>query len=356
MNTLHIAYIGGFGLMAAPSARHLKNNKQIRVTAVHDRGTQSERHEVTRELWKEAGATLCSTLEETINKDEVDFLFVCCGKNGDDQSIIREAVSHLSKQTARTPCIIHASTVSAKFTREAKRFANAQNVSYVNYPLTGGPKGAEAASMLLLCSGPKEIYQKALPFLSQIGDPKFFSTQTESGAEVKLIGQLMVFNNLLGLSSAVALQSECLEDGAIGNQSQVDFFEFLNNGAGGSRQWPVAMQAGVALDIWDSGFLIKHALVDALYAAELLLERKLGLVPTLPIFLAALSFLYTYKKQKNLATHAIVKELLACEREAFDTFVAPFVFGKKSAEEIMDGIVENLPQELTCSLALDISF
>ena len=188
--------------------------------------------------------------------------------------------------------------------RAAHEFLSAVDIDYVNYPLTGGPLGAETAKMLILASGEQTIFQRLEPMLLAIGNPKYFGPGLTSGAEVKLIGQLMVFNGLLGISSAAALKSECFNEPLIG-ADQAAFFDFLNNGAGGTRQWDVALSKGLRDGIWDQGFMIHHAVVDAIYAAELCRERGLPATAIFPIMTVAASFAFILNKYGNipLATH-----------------------------------------------------
>lgn len=289
------AAIGGLGAMLSPSAFHLERaNYPARCVAVYDRGNPAREKE--RNNWLKHGAQLVSSIEE-LKKFELDFIVICAGKDGDDKQIF-DQISELKFSD-----LVHLSTVSAAFANQADSYWQKKRTAYINCPLTGGPVGAEKGTMLILGSGRKEIFDRYLPFFNAIGTPKYFGESPSAGAEVKLIGQVMVFSSLLGLSTAINLHSSCFP-----GEDQTEFFDFLNNGAGGCRQWEVALRQGVANDNWSSGFDIRHAVVDAVYALRLLDAKespeylKSSIRTVIELFVLQL-------QEKPLATHSILNLL-----------------------------------------------
>jgi 3-hydroxyisobutyrate dehydrogenase-like beta-hydroxyacid dehydrogenase len=253
------------------------------------------------------------------------------------------------------PFILHLSTVSAGFAQAAYDFLSAEDIDYVNYPLTGGPLGAENANMLILASGSESIYSRLEPTLQTIGNPKYFGSSVTAGAEVKLMGQLMVFNGLLGICSAAALKSECFQEELSGTE-QAEFFDFLNGGAGGTRQWDVALSKGVRDDIWDQGFMTHHAVVDAIYAAKLCRERGLPALAVIPMVATALAFAYLLNKYDGvpLATHAIVREMIQKNASELDDFTTRHISYTDVDTSIQNSIAV-LPQRVKDSVMLEIN-
>jgi 3-hydroxyisobutyrate dehydrogenase-like beta-hydroxyacid dehydrogenase len=352
---LKLVGIGGLGLMLSPSAKHLKAGGPARFLRIHDRGTRDARRDACRKLWEEHGAELVPDFEHLIGDSEFDGIVICAGKNGDDRDIIRSVVPIVRKAGKGFPFIVHLSTVSSGFVKAAHEYLSALGFDYANYPLTGGPAGAESGSMLILASGNRSLYEKIEPILKAIGTPKFFGPRVTAGAEVKLIGQLMVFNGLIGICSAAALKAECFEENLSGSD-QSAFFDFLNAGAGGTRQWDVALSKGIRDNVWEQGFMIHHAVVDAIYAAELCRVRGLPSFTILPILSTALSFAYLLGKYEGvpLATHAIAKEMLKENSQGIDTFL------KKNIDysDVKSGIqkcIEVLPRRVKESVMLDIN-
>ena len=285
---------------------------------------------------------------------EYDGVVICAGKNGDDCNIIRDLVPSMQQNKKNQPFILHLSTVSAGFAEAAYDFLSAEGIEYANYPLTGGPLGAENAKMLILASGSETIYSRLEPMLQAIGNPKYFGTSITAGAEVKLIGQLMVFNGLVGICSAAALKSECFQEELSGSK-QVEFFDFLNGGAGGTRQWDVAISKGVRDNTWDQGFMIHHAVVDAIYAAKLCRERGLPALAVIPMAAIALAFAYLLNKYEGapLATHAIVREMIQKNASWLDDFLNQHL-SYTDVDASINNCIAVLPQRVKDSVMLDI--
>src|SRR6516162_5273148 len=114
-NTLKIGVVGGLGLMTSPIARHWKEKGPARVLRVLDRGNPGERRDRARQAWREHGAQLVPTYRELVGHGDLDGVFVCCGKNGDDVSIIPPIAELLSKTPGKAKFICHMSTVSVSF-------------------------------------------------------------------------------------------------------------------------------------------------------------------------------------------------------------------------------------------------
>ncbi len=352
--TIQLVGVGGMGLMLSPSAKHLKSGGSARFLRIHDRGTKDDRRDVCRKAWQEHGAEIVHDYEALVGEGDFDGVVVCAGKNGDDCDIFRTLVPLMRQNQQGRPFILHLSTVSAGFAQVAYDFLSAEGIEYVNYPLTGGPLGAENANMLILASGSESIYVKLEPALQAIGNPKYFGKSITAGAEVKLIGQLMVFNGLMGICSAAALKSECFQEELSGS-AQAEFFDFLNGGAGGTRQWDVAISKGIRDNIWDQGFMIHHAVVDAIYAAKLCRERGLPALAVIPMTAIALAFAYLLKKYEGapLATHAIVREMIQINAAGLDDFLNQHI-SYSDIDASIANCIAVLPQRVKDSVMLEI--
>jgi len=353
--TIKLLGIGGMGLMLSPSAKHLKSGGPARFIRIHDRGTKDERRDRCRQAWKDHGAGLVNDYRALVGAGDFDGVVICAGKNGDDCDIFRALIPIMQQKKKGRLFILHLSTVSAGFAKSAYDFLKAEDIEYVNYPLTGGPLGAENANMLILASGDESIYSRLEPVLKTIGNPRYFGGSVTAGAEVKLIGQLMVFNGLIGISSAAALKSECFQEQLSGS-SQAEFFDFLNGGAGGTRQWDVALSKGIRDKTWDQGFMIHHAVVDAIYAAKLCQERGLPALAVIPMCATALAFAYLLNKYGGtpLATHAIAREMIKKNASELDGFITQHL-SYRDVDSSIQNCITVLPQKVKDSVKLDIN-
>lgn len=351
---LQLVGIGGLGLMLNPSAKHLTAEGPARFLRMHDRGTADARRDACRRSWQAHGARLVGDFESLVGEDDYDGVVVCAGKNGDDRYIFRELLPLMTSKGPAGKFILHLSTVSAGFTRAAYEYCRGKGVDYVNYPLTGGPLGAESATMLILASGDASVYAKLEPLLQTIGTPRYLGSGVSAGAQVKLIGQLMVFNGLVGICSAAALKSACFQE-TLSGIGQADFFDFLNGGAGGTRQWDVAASKGVRDNIWNQGFMIHHAVVDAIYAAKLCCEIGLPAFTVIPMAAVALAFAYLLDKYPGapLATHAIMREMIQHNAAGLDAFINRRL-NYNDVDASIQSSIEVLPQQVKDSVMLDI--
>lgn len=359
---LRLAYVGGLGLMAGPAGTHLKADGPAKVLRVHDRGTPGEQKEVFRNGWRAHGAELVGTFDATIGDAQLDGVVVCCGKNGDDLGIIAELTQLLHTRCDGQPFIVHMSTVSAGFTVAAESYCKQFNIGYVNYPLTGGPLGAQFGGghpngMLILASGDQSLYTKLEPALLVLGRPKYYGESVSAGAETKLIGQHLVFNGCTGICTGAALYAECFANGAMGGPQQSAYFDFLNGGAGGTRQWDVALSKGVKDDDWNSGFMVHHAVVDAIYAAKLAQEKGLPRLSIQPMINIALAFSFLLQKFPDgpVATHAIARELIASAAQELDAFMAAHGAYAPDIDTCLASAIASLPPAVQATVLLDVS-
>ena len=193
--------------MASPAAGHLRAGGPARVLRVHDRGSAGAQREASRAAWREHGAGLVPSIEDVVGEGDVDGVVVCCGKNGDDLGVLSEVARRLAGCGGDDRFVLHLSTVSTDFVNAASQFCSSLGVGYANYPLTGGPLGAQrggghSQGMLILASGDRALYDVLEPTLDVLGRPRFFGERPAAGAETKLIGQHMVFCGCTGITTA----------------------------------------------------------------------------------------------------------------------------------------------------------
>ncbi len=359
---LRLAYVGGLGLMAGPAGTHLKADGPARVLRVHDRGTPGAQRDTFRTNWRAHGAALVPTFDAVIGDGQLDGVVVCCGKNGDDVGIIAELAQLLHARCTTPPFLLHMSTVSAGFTTAAQAFCHTLGIGYVNYPLTGGPLGAQLGGghpngMLILASGDVGLYARLEPTLKVLGRPKYFGASVSAGAETKLIGQHLVFNGCTGICTGAALYAECFADGAMGGPQQAEYFDFLNGGAGGTRQWDVALSKGVKEDDWGTGFNIRHAVVDAIYAAKLAQEKGLPRFSIQPMLNITLAFTFVLRKYPTVstATHAIARELIASAARELDAFMGEHGVYAPTVDACLANGIAALPAAVQQTVLLNVS-
>src|SRR5918911_935785 len=304
---LKLAYVGGLGLMAGPAGTHLKPDGPAKVLRVHDRGNPGAQRDAFRASWKAHGAELVGTFDALVGDGKLDGVVVCAGKNGDDVRIVAELARLLQARCDTPPFILHMSTVSAGFTVAAHAFCTHLGIGYVNYPLTGGPLGAQLGGghpngMLILASGDQGLYERLEPTLKVLGRPKYFGPSVSAGAETKLIGQHLVFDGCTGIST-------------------------------------------------------RHAVVDAIYAAKLAQEKGLPRFSIQPMLNIALAFAFVLRKypQTAVATHAIARELTANAAPELDAFMSEHGAFGGTVDTGLASCIATLPSAVQQTVLLNVS-
>jgi 3-hydroxyisobutyrate dehydrogenase-like beta-hydroxyacid dehydrogenase len=350
---LKLIMIGALGTMLGPASQHLRNKKVVHVLRVLDRGTPGIQRDQRRQAWQQYGASLVTTLEALIAPQDFDGVVLCAGKNGDDHFLLQQLVPNLKPNTF----ILHLSTVSCAFVTATQQFCANHQIDYVNYPLTGGALGAAQASLLILASGAPALYQKVVGFLQCLGQPRYLGEAVDIGASTKLIGHVLVFNGLFAISSAVTLQARC-QNKAYFFEDQVPLFDFLNQGAGGTRQWPVALKNGVQDQDWQTGFLLKHAAIDMLYLLQLMIEKNQFISTFSALFELAYSFAYLLQQGcENDATQIIAQYWLDPEKSAgLQQFLTQHADPRLSPQEKLAHCVALFPEQLRKNVLLDVVY
>lgn len=350
---LKLILIGALGTMLGPSAKHLLPASSVRVLRILDRGTAGEQRAYYRQAWKEYGAESVASIEALIAANDFDGLVLCAGKNGDDYQLLQQLIPQLKPHTF----ILHLSTVSCAFVKATTAFCVQHQIDYVNYPLTGGAVGAAQASMLILAGGPTPIYQRLEPFLHYLGKPRYLGRDENSGAVTKLIGHVLVFNGLIAISSAASLQARCTHHTTF-FEEQVALFDFLNQGAGGTRQWEVALKNGIQDHDWQKGFLLKHAAIDLIYLLQLMIEQKQFPTAFSALFELAYSFAYLLQQGfENYATQLIAEYWLHPEQaKNLQNFLTAHFDSTLNATEKLNRCVALFPADLRKNVMLEVNY
>jgi L-threonate 2-dehydrogenase len=126
----------------------------------------------------------------------------------------------------------------------AQRLA-AMGLRTLDAPVSGGTKGANAASLTIMCSGPKDVMQAARPVLDVMGSRVFdCGREVGMGSTAKMINQL-----LCGVHIAAAAEAMHLAERA--GVSTQTMHEIISVSAGNSWMWgdrgPRMMQSDPAV-------------------------------------------------------------------------------------------------------------
>lgn len=232
-----VAFLG-LGVMGFPMARHL-------TVAGHDVRVFN-RTATKAQSWVDAnGGAFLPTPREAA--EGCDFVIACVGNDDDLRSVCLGDDGAFAGMSAGALFVDH-TTVSAKVTRELAEIAAAQDVGYVDAPVSGGQAGAENGVLSVMCGGAVTDYAKAEPVMQAYGKIIKRLGDVGAGQTAKMCNQIAIAGLVQGLSEALHLAEKSGLDG----EALVDV---ISGGAAGSWQM-VNRHKTMLADEYEHGFAV----------------------------------------------------------------------------------------------------
>jgi 2-hydroxy-3-oxopropionate reductase len=168
--------------------------------------------------------------------------------------------------------VVEMSTISASATRDMAARLAGRGIAMLDAPVSGGPAGAEGASLSIMVGGEAEAFARALPVLQAMGKTIVHVGESGAGQTVKMCNQLVCAINLMGVCEALALGREAGLD--LGKLREV-----LMGGAAGSWMMQNLAPRMIARDP-AAGFRIDLKLKDLRLVNEAAFEMGVPLPAT----------------------------------------------------------------------------
>ncbi len=113
--------------------------------------------------------------------------------------------------------IVDTSTIAPAAAREAAHMAAAGGCEYLDCPVSGGPPGADAGTLAVMCGGSAAGIAAAAPVLNAIGDPakRVHCGPVGSGLVAKLVNNLLVAIISAGTAEALGMGQRAGVDPAV---------------------------------------------------------------------------------------------------------------------------------------------
>ncbi|MGC1494221.1 MAG: NAD(P)-dependent oxidoreductase [Sulfitobacter sp.] len=182
----------GTGLMGAPMSRNL-------MAAGHDLTVWNRSSERAAPLVQE-GAKTTETAAEAIAGAEVIITMLS------DGYATEALLADTSFRAALTPGMIWIDMSSAKpeHAREQAALLARIGVAHLDAPVSGGTKGAEAASLAIMVGGDRDAFDKVTPVLQAMGRPVHVGP-SGTGQLCKLANQTIVAVTISAVAEATLL-------------------------------------------------------------------------------------------------------------------------------------------------------
>lgn len=101
--------------------------------------------------------------------------------------------------------VIEHSTVSPELNKRQEEALLAAGGRFMDAPLSGGPMGAKAGTLTIMCGGEQEVFEKSYPVLEAMGKTIELIGPVGSGSVVKLLNNMLVGIHTAALSEAFVM-------------------------------------------------------------------------------------------------------------------------------------------------------
>lgn len=232
-----ISFIG-LGVMGYPMAGHLA--KQGYTVRVYNRTAAKA------EAWtKEYSGSHYTTPRQAA--EGADLVLVCVG-NDDDVRQVTQGEDGVLHGMHKGAVLVDHTTASANLARELDEACQAQDIAFIDAPVSGGQQGAEKGTLTIMCGGEErdfkrvqhvlDIYARAVNLLGPAG----------SGQMTKMVNQICIAGLVQGLAEGLHFAEQAGLD-----REQV--IEVISQGAAGSWQMENRHKTMID-DEYDHGFAV----------------------------------------------------------------------------------------------------
>ncbi len=228
----------GLGVMGGPMAAHL-------LRAGHE-VTVYNRTATKAQAWVDAhGGQLGETPRAAAQ--DAEFVMACVGNDDDLRAVCLGSDGAFAAMGAGTVFVDH-TTVSAQVTRELHALAQAQDVGFVDAPVSGGQAGAENGVLSIMCGGSQADFDRAAPVMDAYARVCKLMGESGAGQIAKMMNQICIAGLLQGLAEALHFGEKAGMDGRA-------VVEVISQGAAGS--WQMVNRHASMLDgEFDHGFAV----------------------------------------------------------------------------------------------------
>ena len=142
-----------------------------------------------------------------------DAVCLCVTDSEDVRSVVREILT----AEHPPPVIIDHSTIAPAVAREVAADCAERGVAFLDCPVSGGPPGAAAGTLAIMCGGDAAALERVAPLLDAVGDParRTHCGPVGAGLVVKLINNLLVGVISAGTAEALSIGQEAGIDPAL---------------------------------------------------------------------------------------------------------------------------------------------
>lgn len=190
MTTSPLGFVG-LGAMGRPMAVNLAKSGQPLVVRDLD--------QTANDILAQRGAVVADSVTELANQTMT--VLACMPSVAAAEAVIMEA-----REGSAIKHFVNLGTTGSKFSQTMAAALAEKGIAYLDAPISGGPPGAEAATLSIMCSGDPAAYEAAKPALEVTSAKLTYLGEKPGAAQtMKLVNNIMSFCNLVAASEAMIL-------------------------------------------------------------------------------------------------------------------------------------------------------
>lgn len=193
----------GLGVMGRPMALNLL--KRGHEMAVYARRAASAAPLLA------AGARACATPAEVATHAEVIFTVVTQSSDVEEVVLGEHGVIHGARPGS---VVVDMETISPRVARTVAKTLEENGVEMLDAPVSGGPMGAEQATLSIMVGGKPAVFERVKPLFECLGRTIVYLGDHGAGQITKACNQLALLVTAQGTAEAVSLAQACGVDPA----------------------------------------------------------------------------------------------------------------------------------------------
>jgi 3-hydroxyisobutyrate dehydrogenase-like beta-hydroxyacid dehydrogenase len=247
----------GTGVMGGRMCRNLASRSGLPVVA-HD----ADPGKVT--ALADAGIAGAASVAEVMRA--ADLVFLCLPGEREVRAVaIGEDGVVAHARTGQT--VVDMTTATARVDRELAGRLAGKGADFADAPVARGVPAAEDGTLSIMVGGPLAVFERIEPYLACMGDDLTHCGDVGCGQVVKLMNNMVLFQNVSALAEALAIGRRAGVDGRL-------LFETLARGSADSFALRKhGLQYMVEGDFPSGVFSTSYSLKDLRYALELAEEH-----------------------------------------------------------------------------------
>jgi 3-hydroxyisobutyrate dehydrogenase-like beta-hydroxyacid dehydrogenase len=183
--------------------------------------------------------------------DTAEIVFACLPNGAASESVAPQVAAGSAVRV-----YVEMSTIGSPALAKVQAEVEPRGITLVDCPISGGPKGARAGTLTVICAGPPEARAKVMPWLQRIGG-RVFEVGDKPGQ-----GQLMkLVNNLINAAN-MATAFEALVLGAKGGLDPDQMVSVLNVSTGQNNATLTKIPKAVLTGSFDYGAALTTMVKD----------------------------------------------------------------------------------------------